>query len=200
MGVDANIYAGILKSGQGLAGIFGASQEAEADVRFGQFQRQQYDTNKELAYMAAEDATRRGAQVAGRVRREGKAVQGGQRAALAAQGIDVSSGSAADLQAETRYINEQDILTVNNNVWREAWGLKVQGTQYGLQGALAEAAGYNKARNTLLTGGIKSIGYGLEAYDNFYPSGTKRVPRSGSEKGNYFTMSPGGLKTREGAY
>lgn len=169
MGSNANIFAGIGKLFQGGAGFAGALSEASAAELQGVYQRQQYETNRELSNMAASEAIRRGEQVVGKVRRESSAIAGAQRAALAAQGIDIGSGSAAEVQEQSRFAAEQDILTAKNNAWREAWGFKVQGAQYGAQGRFAEAAGRATARSTILTGGLRSLGYGLESAGHFFP-------------------------------
>ncbi|WKL53080.1 hypothetical protein Q1W70_00300 [Pseudomonas kielensis] len=60
--------------------------------------------------------------------RTGQAV-GTQRTAQAANGIDVNSGSAAQLQDDTSMLGELDALTIQNNAAREAYGYRVQAGQ-----------------------------------------------------------------------
>lgn len=60
--------------------------------------------------------------------RTGQAV-GTQRTAQAGNGIDVNSGSAAQLQDDTAMIGELDALTIQNNAAREAYGYRVQAEQ-----------------------------------------------------------------------
>ena len=52
---------------------------------------------------------------------------GQQRAAMAANGVDLNSGSAIDVQASTKYLGLQDVNTIQSNAARTAWGYDVQG-------------------------------------------------------------------------
>jgi hypothetical protein len=54
---------------------------------------------------------------------------GTQRTAQAGNGIDVNSGSAAQLQDDTAMLGELDALTIQNNAAREAFGYRVQAAQ-----------------------------------------------------------------------
>lgn len=135
--------------------------QAEAYRIKGEYEKAAYETNAKLATMNAEDAIARGDQDAGTIFKRGRAVRGSQRAALAAQGIKIDSGSAQEIQGETATLSELDMLTVKNNAWREAWGYKLQAGQYTSAGIMAEIQGRaqanavkNKASATLLAGQI----------------------------------------------
>ena len=54
---------------------------------------------------------------------------GTQRSVQAANGIDVNSGSSAQLQDDTAMLGELDALTIQNNAAREAYGYRVQAQQ-----------------------------------------------------------------------
>lgn len=135
----------------------------------GAYQKQQYEFNAQMADMQAADAIRRGDKEASQVKARGKKMIGSQRAALAAQGIDVNSGSAADIQEETDVFSTEDAMTVRSNAWREAFGFRAQAMEARNSGAFAELAANNKASNTLLTGGMKAAGHlaqaGYYSYD-----------------------------------
>ena len=82
-------------------------------------------------------------------------VKGSQRAALAANGIAVGEGSAAELQASTEIIKEIDSNQLTENAHREAWGMRMQAANYEGQALMAEANKQNKWLNfgvTLLQG------------------------------------------------
>lgn len=149
-----------------------AYSAAEAEKLEGEYRRQQYGFNKKLAEEQAEDAIKRGEKDASLLKKRGKQVKGAQRAALAAQGIEVDSGSAADLQADTDEAVQLDVQAAKNNAWREAWGYRAQALSYGFQGEMEYAASRTKARNTLITGGLGAIGSGIDAYG--YRKGAKR--------------------------
>lgn len=114
-------------------------------------------TNAGYAKLQAEDAKSRGATTAMSAVVKARMTVGSQRAALAAQGIDISSGSALDVQENTAQLSELDIMNIKNNAAREAWGYSIQASDYMNQAALTEAAGRNASRNTLLTGGLNTL-------------------------------------------
>lgn len=67
-----------------------------------------------------------------------------QRAALAANGIAVGEGSAAELQASTDIIKDIDSNQLTANARREAWGMRMQAAQYEGQALMSEAQKKNK--------------------------------------------------------
>lgn len=151
---------------QAVSGAFGAYQQGRAQKAIYKANAAIARVNEEMSIRQAEDAIKRGQETEVRYRGNVKKVLGRQRAALAAQGIDISSGSAMDVQTETTNIGELDALTIKNNAMREAFGYKIQGlgfgmqgAQYGMQGNLAMQEARFNATQTLLTGGIKALGY-----------------------------------------
>lgn len=159
MGLEAAAFAAM--SATSLYGAFNQSAAQEAQ---GDYQRRAYNTNAELSEMRAQDAEKRGLKEANAYGQKVKGVVGSQRAAFAAQGVDVDSGSAADIQAETRAIGAQDTLRIKNNAWREAWGFRMDAAQGRATGDMAQRSGSNSARTTLMTGGLEAAGYGLRAW------------------------------------
>lgn len=152
---------------QALGSIGGAYAESQALKTQGEYQRMQYEMNARLAGLQAQDAIKRGDKAAVEVKRRAKRVIGSQRAALAAQGIEVDSGSAAQIQADTVAQSTLDVLEIKNNAWREAWGYRFQASDYMGRGRFAEMAAKASATNTLLTGGmnaITSLAGGLSGY------------------------------------
>jgi len=156
------------------------------------------------------------------VKRAGKQVAGSQKVALAAQGIDIGSGSAADVIAETEAFSELDqteiqknarldqleiqknarldALTIKNNAWREAWGYKAQASIYNYQGKMDSMTANRKATTSLLTGGLDSLTYGIAGYGKYrelFPSSTgskKENPKFNiNDKGTYGDSGKGVL-------
>lgn len=72
---------------------------------------------------------------------------GDQRAALAANGVDVGQGSAAEIVGTSKFMGERDALTIRDNAAREAWALREQGKGYG-----AEAAFYQSSADSVNPG------------------------------------------------
>jgi len=131
-----------------------AYTQSEALKMQGDYQKSVMEQNRKLAEFQAEDAVRRGDKESKELKKKVKVLIGSQRAAMAAQGIDIESGSALDVQADTAAFGASDALTIRNNAWREAWGYRVQGADYSSKGAWAQLEAKNAARNTLLTGGM----------------------------------------------
>lgn len=104
------------------------------------------DKNADLADAQAADAITRGNQDAGRVIRQSRLLSGSQRAALAAQGINVDSGSAADVVTGDAKLGETDALTIRNNAHRDAWGFQQQASGYRMQADWARQSGHNQAQ------------------------------------------------------
>lgn len=65
---------------------------------------------------------------------------GQQKAGLAANGVDVGSGSALDLVGDTKKAGEFDQLTIQNNAARTAAGFTNQGISYQNQAGVDQAA------------------------------------------------------------
>lgn len=83
--------------------------------------------------------------------RTGQAI-GTQRAVQAANGIDVNSGSAAQLQDDTAMIGELDALTIQNNAAREAYGYRIQADQDRLNAIQTKTNAGNNAMGSILGG------------------------------------------------
>lgn len=127
----------------------------------GKFQKQILLQNAELAKFQADDAIKRGNLEANQNNQQVKKLIGSQRAAMAAQGIDLSSGSALDIQQSTAELGAIDSLTIKNNAWREAWGYKVDSANYQSQAKFTDLQSKYKSRQTLINGGLQALGSGI---------------------------------------
>lgn len=143
-----------------MAGLsmVGAASQANAQREQGEYQRMQANENARMMELQAEDAVKRGDQAASGVRKNAIKTRADQRAAMAANGINMDEGSALSLQEETQAMGEEDVRTVKNNAWREAWGLRTQAQNTRASGGMAESAGKNAASMTLLTGAVRAGG------------------------------------------
>lgn len=165
MGTIAAIAFGVNAIGQ----LIGSAGEANAQREQGEYQKHMSEVNAKLAEDQGADAIKLGDLEAGQVARKGAAVRGSQRVAYAAQGIDVNSGVAAEVQADTEALSQIDQLTIKNNAWRTAWGYKVEALNSRSKGEFAKIAADKSANNTLLTGGLKALGsatQGVMAYSS----------------------------------
>ena len=93
------------------------------------------------ASASAADAIERGNVDQLRHYREVSAKMGAQRAAMAANGLDVSFGSAADIVADTALIGEEDAKTLADNNAKDVRGYLIQGANYQAEAASQRAGG-----------------------------------------------------------
>jgi len=164
MGATASIGGAALSAGSNVSSAY---SQANALKMQGDYQKSQYEQNARIAEIQEKDAIARGDREALAVKKKVKGVIGAQRAAMAAQGIEINDDSALDIQADTAAAGAEDVLTVKNNAWREAWGYKVQASNYNAQGSFAQMASKNQAKNTLLTGGLQAVSSGLQGYKSY---------------------------------
>lgn len=165
---------------QAISGAANTYSQSQAIKSQAAFQKQQFDMNQKLADLQAQEAISRGDRAAARQETKTQQTIGAQRTALAAQGISVDTGSALDVQNDTAQLGALDALTIRNNAWREAWGYKMQASQYGLQGKLGQLASENAYRNTLVTGGLNAISGGAQAYGKL-PSNSGQYQNMGAQ-------------------
>lgn len=109
--------------------------------------------NAIMADYAAQDAQRRGEEEALAVRRKGAAVKSAQQVAQAAKGLDISYGTAADLQDQTDFFTQSDVATTRDNARREAWNIRARGQAQLAQGKADALNSMYGAAGTLLGGG-----------------------------------------------
>lgn len=147
----------------GMQAAGGAYSQSQAQKAQGAYQRQIAETNARIASQRADAAVEQGEDLARKVRKDAQKVAASQRAAAAAQGISSTEGDVADLITETEVVSAEDAATARINAWRAANGFKTEALNATMQGQFAEAAANQSANNTVLTGGMQALGYGLDA-------------------------------------
>lgn len=161
----ATIIAGAVVASTVASGLskFKGERDAAKDAeRQGSYEREIYAANALHAEEQAIDAIERGAAAEGKHRAGVRGLVGKQRAAMAAQGLDLTTGSAYEIQLESLGIGELDALTIRNNAATEAWGFKHEAADLRRQGELAFMGAKSRARSyknaswsTLLTTGAE---------------------------------------------
>lgn len=114
--------------------IYGAYTQARGQLKAGkaakdagESQAQQLEFNAGVADLQAADALQRGREEEQQFRTQVRGMVATQRTGFAGQNVDISSGSAADVQGDTAYLGELDARRIRANAQREAWGYGVQG-------------------------------------------------------------------------
>lgn len=147
--------------------LFGASEEAKAQKRQAEFAAQQLEFNSRMAERDANEIVKRADLDVQQFQRKGALVRGAQRASMAAQGIDIDSGSAQAIAEETNANLVEDITNIKNNAIMEAYGYRVQASQMRQQANMTRAAGRQAASNTLLAGGARAVSGAASTYSNY---------------------------------
>lgn len=145
--------------------MYSAKRQADAMKSQAAFQAQQSRFNaevlevqrEELLAQAQEDQTEMAKQIQGML--------GSQRVALAAQGIDVDSDVALQIQEETREVGRQDLMALKNNAWRKAWGIEVEQMNLRQSATMGVIGAQMGASATLATGGAQALATGLQNFD-----------------------------------
>lgn len=133
-------------------GLAGSMMQAQGQKQNAAFQSGMMQQNAAFKEQTAQETINAGATSADWQRvRTGQAV-GTQRSVQAANGIDVNSGSAAQLQDDTAMLGELDALTIQNNAAREAYGYRVQARQDLLNANQSVQNGNTAATGSILGG------------------------------------------------
>jgi hypothetical protein len=154
----------ILAGTSTVSSLYSQHQAAKGAKAMGEYEGKILETNARYADEQAEDALARGKEEEDRHKAAVRMLIGSQRTAIAAQGIELGSGSALDLQLEAEGLGALDALTIRNNARRESFGYKVQATDYrnraslSRMGAIGQARGIQNQQVTTLLTGAAQIG------------------------------------------
>lgn len=111
--------------------------------------------------MGAQQAVRAGHHEIGRLTLQAGQLKSRQRVALAGAGVDIGTGSAAEIQASSDLLKEIDVNTIASNAARSAWGYRVQGVNYQTEAitkkSAANAISPAMALGTSLMGSATSV-------------------------------------------
>lgn len=140
-----------LSAGQGLLQGLGQKRQAKADAAA---------LRQNAIYLnnAAWDARMRGRLESDYARLETQQGIGTQRAAQAASGGEVNTGTNAILQQDTAQFGELDALTIANNAAREAYGYEVEATGLQNQARALKKAASRAPIQGLLSGAVQGFG------------------------------------------
>lgn len=160
MGLPEGIFAASLGST-----IAGTVNQIGGDRLKTAYERQQLYGNAMVTDLQAKQALAQGQRAAQDVRQGTKGLIGAQRAAMAAQGIDVNRDSALEIQTDTAAQGAKDAETAKANAWREAWGYRVESMNARGQASMESLAYKGRRSNSLIMGGLQTArDYGVMKY------------------------------------
>ena len=170
----------------------GGFQQAQAARAAGNANAQIAENNARLAEQQAHDtqvlAVRDQQQSAWRTR----ALIGQQKAAIAANGLDMDIGTPLDLMAETAMFGKADEDAIGMDAARKAWGFQAEAINYRNQGAQAKWAGKAQSRATILSTIGSLAGQAYTGFQNgTFGSGKRSASTSiGGSSGTARTIGP----------
>lgn len=126
------IVAAVTSLASGIAGAVGRERAA--------------GRSRDFARQMAEDVIAQGERQAEFAAMDLRRLRGQQTTAMAAQGIDIGQGTAAEIARQTEEFGQQDIEQMRMNAAREAWGIRTQAN-----------LNYRAERNAAIAGGIKAV-------------------------------------------
>lgn len=138
----------------GAAGSIYAGNAASAQ---GKYEAKIAERNAEMEERARRDAISRGETEQVRHYRKLAQAMGEARVKNSAAGLDISFGSAADLESDIALIGYEDSATIAENTYKEVQGYDIRAANYRaegkaakMKGKAAKVAGYVGASTTLL--------------------------------------------------
>lgn len=157
----------VLTAASTIIGAAGQMQQAKAAAEAERYNAKVADMNAVLSERRARDALERGKLEEQQKRREVGQIEGRQRAAMAANGVDLTFGSPLDTLVDTAVMGEMDALTIRTNTAREAYDHRVAAVNgradanlKRMNASATQKGGNLAAFGTILTGAGKAYGDG----------------------------------------
>jgi len=134
------IASGLSFAASGIASAIGAYNASSAQKRAYKYQAQIQGINAQIGQWQASAAI-----IAGQNKEEMSGLHTGevyatQRATMAANGVDLSEGSAIDVLASTRVVGDINAAAIKTDALNQAWGYQVQAVNASNNGRLYNAA------------------------------------------------------------
>jgi hypothetical protein len=149
-----------------VAGAAGSIFSAQSDKMGLRLNAYFNDLNARVENDNAREVLRQGQFEEARSRLDTAQVKSSQRAAMAANGVDLSTGSALTRQVSTDYIGETDAATIRMNAARAAAGHRTSATNYQIQGDMQRSAA--KGISPLLAGATSLVGSAGKISSDWY--------------------------------
>lgn len=160
--MDPGTLAVVSAVGTG-AQFLGSMAQGNAAAQSAKYNAQVQMNNAEMAKRNATLASQEGAENAAIKQQETRAKVGAIKAAQAANGIDVNTGSAVDVRSSASELGMLDAISIRSNATRKAYGYQTDASDATAQAQLdkqqgksAATAGYIEAGGTLLGNSVKA--------------------------------------------
>ena len=145
-----------LQAGGGVAGAIGSISGGISQQQMYNYQAGIARLNAQIAEQNATYAEQVGENQAQRYGLQAQNRLGRIKVAQASSGLDVNTGSSAQVRSSQRLLSQMDLATIRSDAAKTAYNYRVQGVQFGAQANLDTIAGQN-ARISGLIGADSSI-------------------------------------------
>lgn len=151
-----NLSLGLQAYGM-ASGAVGSFYSAKMTKQQLAFEAGMADINARIAELGAQQELLNGQKAVGALTLQAGQLKSRQRTAMAANGVDLGEGSAAEIQASTDIMKAIDVNTIEANAVRDAWGFRTQGANYQSEalmkrGSAAGISPFAAGASSLLTG------------------------------------------------
>lgn len=137
--MGAGAALGLQAAGVG-ASMIGSYKTAQAQKASLEYEAAVARNNQQLANYQAGIAQQDGAVQENNLELKVAQTTGDQRAALAANGVDLGQGSPNEILATTKFMGTRDVLQLRDNTARKVWAIQNQAASYGSEAEADVAA------------------------------------------------------------
>lgn len=165
-------------------GVVSSVQSANAQKAQYDYQAQVAKKNAEIAQNNADQKRQEGIEEARQQRMKTLRAIGSQQAAMAANGIDISSGTALDVVEDTAAMGELDALTTRYNYETHAVGFEQQANNFNNQASLDTFAGqnaYKSGMTSAIGSGIKGLADTASVASKWYSGNSNTIKTTGTK-------------------
>ena len=141
--------------------VASAGFSAHQSIQQGKYQKGVAEYNAAVTENEAQETRNQGVEAENIQRRKTAELLSKQRAQPGASTVDLSSGSALQLQADTETLGEADALRIRSNYDSQYGSLQSSASLTKNQGSAAEKAGYTNAVGSILGGAGAVAGSGV---------------------------------------
>ena len=179
--------------GAGTVGAFAGAKAQQASLRS---QARIAEINATLADAAARGELMASERQQSSIKLRGAQVKASQRAATAANGIDIGVGTPVDIATSTDYFTEVDANTARANGIQAAWGRRIQAGNFRREATSARATA--KGISPLLAGATTLISGASQVAQSWYS--LSKVGAIGGQQQGGSTPPVWGQPGHEGGY
>ena len=181
-------------------GIVGSVQQAKSTQAQYNYQAEINRKNAKIAQANADQKRQEGIEESRMQRIKTLQKIGSQQAAMAANGVDVSSGTALDIIEDTSAMGELDALTTRYNAETQALAYEQQANNFNNQANLDVFAGENAYKSGMINAvgqGFQGLGSAAGVASNWY---SPNSIANNTNKGQVTGITPPILNTKNKGY